>query len=315
VEYQPEEYLYGKDPRVVTQTDLENLLAERPEAFGRVPRVVMIQCVGSREPGYQYCSRTCCSEAVKNAITLKELNPAAQVFILYRDIRTYGLKEIYYKKARDLGVQFVRFDPERKPEVQPTAQGLQIKVYDQSLQADLSLTADYLTLSAAIRPHPASREIAKVFKLPFDADGFFMEAHLKLRPLDFASSGVFLCGLAHSPKFLDESLAQAKGAAGRALGVLSQKEMYVAGSVAQVNPLQCVACLTCVRTCPYGVPRMDDHEGVVIIDPAACQGCGNCASACPRKAIAVKHNLDEQFIAKIGAIGLPWPSINLHVDS
>jgi heterodisulfide reductase subunit A-like polyferredoxin len=157
-----------------------------------------------------------------------------------------------------------------------------------------------------------SREIAKVFKLPFDADGFFMEAHLKLRPLDFASSGVFLCGLAHSPKFLEESLAQAQGAAGRALGILSQKEMYVAGSVAQVNPLQCVACLTCLRTCPYGVPRMDETEGVVIIDPAACQGCGNCASACPRKAISVNHNLDEQFIAKITAIGEPWPTIELH---
>jgi heterodisulfide reductase subunit A-like polyferredoxin len=272
----------------------------------------MIQCVGSREPGYQYCSRTCCGEAVKNAITIKENHPAAQVFILYRDIRTYGLKEIYYKKARDLGVQFIRFAPECKPEVESTDQGLRILVFDQSLQADLALTADYLVLSTATRSHPMSLEIAKVFKLPFDADGFFMEAHLKLRPLDFASSGVFLCGLAHSPKFLEESLAQAQGAAGRALGILSQKEMYVAGSVAQVNPLQCVACLTCLRTCPYGVPRMDETEGVVIIDPAACQGCGNCASACPRKAISVNHNLDEQFIAKITAIGEPWPTIELH---
>ncbi len=311
VEYVPEEYLYGQNPRVLTQSAMENLLADRPEALGTVPRVVMIQCVGSREPGNQYCSRTCCGEAVKNAITIKEINPAAQVFILYRDIRTYGLKEIYYKKARDLGVQFVRFDPERKPEVQSTDQGLAIAVFDQSLQADLALTADYLVLSAAIRPHPVSREIARVFKLPFDADGFFMEAHLKLRPLDFASSGIFLCGLAHSPKFLDECLVQARGAAGRALGVLAKEEMYVAGSVAQVDPLKCAACLTCVRTCPYGVPRMDDSEGVVVIDSAACQGCGNCASACPRKAIAVKHNLDEQFIAKIGAIGSPWPTISL----
>ncbi len=315
VEYQPEEYLYGQDSRVLTQAEMESMLADRPQGLGSVPKVVMIQCVGSREPEHQYCSRTCCGEAIKNAITIKESNPAAQVFILYRDIRTYGLKELYYKKARDLGVQFVRFDPERKPEVEATDRGLQIKVFDQMLQAELALTADYLVLSAAIRPHPMSREIAKIFKLPFDADGFFMEAHLKLRPLDFASSGVFLCGLAHSPKFLEESLAQAKGAAGRALGVLSQEEMYVAGSVAQVNPLQCVACLTCARTCPYGVPKMDESEGVVFIDPAACQGCGNCASACPRKAIVVNHNLDEQFIAKIGAIGQSWPVAGVSAGS
>ncbi|MHB8066944.1 MAG: FAD-dependent oxidoreductase [Desulfobaccales bacterium] len=310
-EYQPSEYLYGQDGRVLGQTDLENLLAENPEALGAAPRVVMIQCVGSREPEHQYCSRTCCGEAVKNAIAIKENHPQAQVFILYRDIRTYGLKEIYYKQARDLGVQFVRFDPERQPEVTAGVQSLQVAVFDQSLQADLALEADYLVLSTAIRPHPASRAIAQVFKLPFDADGFFMEAHLKLRPLDFASSGIFLCGLAHGPKFLEESLAQAQGAAARALGVLAQEQMYVAGAVAQVDPLKCAACLTCVRTCPYGVPRMDESEGVAIIDAASCQGCGNCASACPRKAISVKHNLDEQFIAKIGAIGWLWPPAGL----
>jgi heterodisulfide reductase subunit A-like polyferredoxin len=310
-EYKPEEYLYGQDPRILTQLEMENLLAEPPKALGAAPKIVMIQCVGSREPEHQYCSRICCGEAIKNAITIKELNPAAQVFILYRDIRTYGLKELYYKKARELGVQFVRFDPERKPEVKASGQGLEISVFDQSLQANLALTADYLVLSAAIRPHPVSREIARVFKLAFDADGFFMEAHMKLRPLDFASSGVFLGGLAHGPKFLEESIAQAKGAAARALGVLAKEAMYVAGSVAQVDPLLCAACLTCVRTCPFGVPRMDESEGVVIIDPASCQGCGNCASACPRKAIEVKHNLDEQFIAKISAIGSSLPTVSL----
>jgi heterodisulfide reductase subunit A-like polyferredoxin len=206
-------------------------------------------------------------------------------------------------------VQFVRFELDRKPTVTATPQGLQVVVHDQALQMDLALPADYLVLSAAVRPHPVSQEIAKVLKLPFDADGFFMEAHLKLRPLDFASSGVYICGLAHSPKYLEESLAQAKGAAGRALGVLSQAEMYVPGAVAQVDPLKCVACLTCVRTCPYGVPQMDESEGVVVIDAAACQGCGNCASACPRKAISVKHNLDEQFIAKIEAFNPFWASL------
>ncbi len=157
-------------------------------------------------------------------------------------------------------------------------------------------------LSAAIRPHQASKEIAELFKLPFDADGFFMEAHLKLRPLDFASSGIFVCGLAHSPKYVEESIAQAQGAAARALGVLAREEMYVGGAVAVIDPQKCAICLTCMRTCPFGVPRVDQAEGVVAIDPAACQGCGNCASACPRKAIEVMHNRDRQFVAKIGAI-------------
>jgi heterodisulfide reductase subunit A-like polyferredoxin len=301
-EYQPTEYLYGQDPRVLTQVEFETLLVKKAGELAPEPTVVMIQCVGSRSPEHPYCSRVCCGEAIKNALKIKEIRPKAQVFILYRDIRTYGLKEIYYKKARDLGVQFVRYEPERQPEVVAAGEAVQVKVFDQNLKAELKFAADYLVLSAAIRPHQASKEIADLFKLPFDPDGFFMEAHLKLRPLDFASSGLFLCGLAHSPKFIEESIAQAQGAAARALGVLAQEEMYVGGAVAAVDPLKCAICLTCMRTCPFGVPRVDQAAGVVTIDPAACQGCGNCASACPRKAIEVMHNRDRQFEAKIGAI-------------
>jgi heterodisulfide reductase subunit A-like polyferredoxin len=212
------------------------------------------------------------------------------------------LKEVYYKKARDLGVQFIRFEPERPPEVTAAGDGLMVSVFDQNLKAAINLRADYLALSAAIRPHPVAREIADLMKLPLDADGFFMEAHLKLRPLDFAVNGIFLCGLAHSPKFIEESIAQAQGAAARALGVLAQEVIYVGGAVAVVDPQKCAICLTCVRTCPYGVPRVDQAEGVVTIDPAACQGCGSCASACPRKAIEVRHHRDGQFISKICAI-------------
>jgi heterodisulfide reductase subunit A-like polyferredoxin len=286
----------------MTQVGLENFLEDNLDQVGDAPTVVMIQCVGSREPDHPYCSRVCCGYAIQNALKIKEIRPRAQVFILYRDIRTYGLKEIFYKKARDLGVQFIRFDPEAKPEVTAAAEGLVVQVFDQNLQAPITLKADYLALSAAIRPHPVSREIARMFKLPFDADGFFMEAHQKLRPLDFASAGIFLCGLAHSPKYVEESIAQAQGAAARALGILAQGEMYVGGAVAQISPKKCVICLTCMRTCPYGVPRVDHAEGVVTIDPAACQGCGNCASACPRKAIEVMHHRDRQFISKISAI-------------
>jgi heterodisulfide reductase subunit A-like polyferredoxin len=301
-EYQPREYLYGEHSRVMTQSEFENLLADTPEVMPEAPTVVMIQCVGSRSPEHPYCSRVCCGHAVKNAIKIKETRPQAKVYILYRDIRTYGLKEIYYKKARDLGVQFVRFEPERPPEAAAAGEAVQVSVFDQNLRRPLKFTADYLVLSAAIRPHQASKEIAELFKLPFDADGFFMEAHLKLRPLDFASSGIFLCGLAHSPKYVEESIAQAQGAAARALGILAQEEMNVGGAVAQVDPQKCAICLTCLRTCPYGVPRVDQAEGVVVIDPAACQGCGNCASACPRKAIEVMHHRDRQFVAKIGGI-------------
>ena len=301
-EYKPTEYLYGQSPRVLTQVEFENLLVESPQEVPEAPTVVMIQCVGSRSPEHPYCSRVCCGEAIKNALKIKEMRPQAQVVILYRDIRTYGLKEIYYKKARDLGVQFVRFEPERPPEVAAAGETLEVRVFDQNLKAGLKFSADFLVLSAAIRPHQASKEIAELFKLPFDADGFFMEAHLKLRPLDFASSGIFVCGLAHSPKYVEESIAQAQGAAARALGVLAREEMYVGGAVAVIDPQKCAICLTCMRTCPFGVPRVDQAEGVVAIDPAACQGCGNCASACPRKAIEVMHNRDRQFVAKIGAI-------------
>jgi len=304
VDYKPAEYLYGQHPGVFTLMELEHRLVTEPDFLGEAPRVAMIQCVGSREPEHPYCSRQCCSKAVKNALKIKELNPRAQVFILYRDIRTYGLKEIYYKKARELGVQFIRYEVDQKPEITPAGDDLKISVFDQNLKTYLGLGVNYLALAAAIRPHPSSAELAQIFKLPFDADGFFMEAHLKLRPLDFAASGIFLCGLAHSPKFFEESIAQAQGAAARAIGILAQKEMYVGGSVACVDPKKCIICLTCIRTCPFGVPRINQWAGVIEIDPAACKGCGNCASACPRKAIEVMHSRDDQFISKICAIEL-----------
>ncbi len=301
-EYQPTEYLYGEHPGVMTQLEFEDLLVNKPQTLPEEPWVAMIQCVGCREPEHQYCSRICCSEAVKNALTIKELNPKAKVFVLYRDIRTFGFKELYYKKARDLGVQFLRFEVDRKPEVTPAGNRLEVQVYDQNLQAPLTIPADYLVLSAAIRPHPDSKEVSRQFKLPLDADGFFMEAHLKLRPLDFASGGLFLCGLAHSPKFADETIAQAQGAASRALTVLTQQEMWVGGAIAQVIKSRCAVCLTCVRTCPYNVPVIDFQAHAAFIDPAKCQGCGICASECPHKAIQIMHNRDEQLIAEITAI-------------
>ncbi len=297
-EYRPEEYLYGQDPRVLTQLELESRLVHEPDSLPQEPRVVMIQCVGCREPDHQYCSRLCCGQAVKNALTLKEIRPRARIFVLYRDMRTYGLKELYYKKARDLGVQFCRYGLEQKPEVGPGEERLQVRVFDQNLKTALSLNADLVVLSAAVRPHPDSQEVAQIFKLPLDADNFFLEAHLKLRPLDFSADGIFMCGLAHSPKYADESIAQAKGAAVRALGVLAQEEMQGRALVAWVDPEKCAVCLTCVRSCPYNVPVIDYQNDTAYIDPAKCQGCGVCVSECPGKAIQLKHFTDVQIIAQ-----------------
>ena len=301
-EYRPTEYLYGQHPRVLTLLELENQLVHDPESLPEEPRIVMVQCVGSREPENPYCSRLCCGSANKNAIKIKELRPKAQIFILYRDIRTFAFKEKFYKKARDLGVQFLRYEVDRKPEVATGGETLTVSVFDQNLKAPITLAADYLVLAAAVRPHPDGREIHRIFKLPLEADGFFMEAHIKLRPLDFAYEGIFLCGLAHSPKYAEESVSQANGAAARALRVLSQPEIWVGGAVAQVLKHRCAECLTCVRICPFGVPVIDAAAHAAYIDPAKCQGCGICVAECPHKAIQTMHSRDEQILAEIEAI-------------
>ncbi len=296
-EYRPTEYLGGQDERVVTQLDLHQALHGEGDPLAGVDKVVMIQCVGSREEGHDYCSRICCSQAVGNALRIKELKPECEVTILFRDIRTYALKELYYKQARDLGVRFIRFDPELPPQVEPGSEGLAVKVFDQILREWIAVPADRLVLSAAVRPRDDQKELASRLKLPLDTDGFFMEAHLKLRPVDFVAAGFFMAGAAHGPKFLEEVVGQAKAAASRAATILAQEEMMVGGEVAVVDAERCVACLTCVRSCPYSVPRVNE-EGVVYIDPAACHGCGICASQCPRKLIQVQHHTDAQIMAK-----------------
>ena len=300
-EYKPEEYHYGKSDRIVTQRELEDKIARGNGELKELKEVVMIQCVGSREQPNQYCSRVCCSQAVKNAIRLKEQNPKTRISILYRDIRSYSFKEVYYRKAREMGVNFIRYEAEAKPEVQVDNGKVRVVVKDDLLPSSIQLAPDYLVLSAAIRPHPENEKLATTFKLPLTSDGFFLEAHMKLRPLDFASLGMFLCGLAHSPKFMDESIAQAKGAASRAATILSQKEMMVGGAVSVVDSERCAACLTCVRACPYNVPVITT-EGVAEIEAVSCHGCGICASACPRKAIQVQHYKDEQIESKCVAL-------------
>ncbi|MDD5095501.1 MAG: FAD-dependent oxidoreductase [Dehalococcoidia bacterium] len=297
-EYKPVgEYGYGQSDQVLTQVELEERIAESRAGLKNLKSVVMIQCVGSREEGHMYCSRICCSQAIKNAIKLKESNPQTEVYILYRDIRTYGMKELKYREARDKGVTFIRFDAERKPEVITENGNLKVRVFDSILGMDILIDADQLVLSASIRPRDDAPAFASKLKLPLTADGFYMETHLKLRPLDFVSEGMYLCGLAHSPKFISESIVQANGAVSRAMTILSQPHLMAGGIVAVVDKEQCMGCLTCVRVCPFDVPRINE-KGISRIEAAACQGCGICASSCPGKAISVQHYKDEQVSAK-----------------
>lgn len=299
LEYLPEEYRAKESDRIITQRDLEKKLAEgeaEPSA-----RYVMIQCVGSREEPNNYCSRICCQDAIKNAIAIKKASPEAQVTILYRDIRTYGLREDFYKEARDLGVLFILFKVDRKPEVEITPSGLKVGAFDYLSGYDVSLEADYLVLSTGLRPHPTTDKTGERYKLTRNPDGYFLEAHVKLRPVDFPSEGLFVTGLAHAPKNLDETITQALAAAGRAGVVLSHDKLSVSGIIAKHNRDLCMSCLSCFRVCPFDSPFIDE-DGKVSHNEVKCVGCGICASICPMKAFQVNTFRDDQIVAMIDAL-------------
>jgi heterodisulfide reductase subunit A-like polyferredoxin len=298
-EYQPGEYLYGSDDRVLTQIELSRLLEsdKQPE----VNQVAMIQCVGSRNEEHPSCSRICCQSAIKNAIHIKELSPDTDVHILYRDIRTYGEMEDYYTRARELGVIFHNFQPEDPPRVDTTEDsGLSLTFRERILDRDIELRPGLLVLSTGIRAAD-TEELASVLKQPRNEEGHFLEAHVKLRPVDMSTEGVFVCGTAHSPQLISEAISQAKAAASRAATILSQESLTLSAVTARVTPELCAACLVCVRNCPYGVPRINE-EGVSEIDPAQCQGCGICAAECPAGAIQLNWFEDEQILAEIDAL-------------
>jgi heterodisulfide reductase subunit A-like polyferredoxin len=307
-EYRGPEYGYGNDSRIITQQELEAQLAEEADAAWQ--NIVMIQCVG---PAEQYCSRTCCTIALKNALKLKELNPAAQITILYRDVRTYGFKERLYTEARRTGVLFIRYDAERKPQIDASADGsLAVRVWEPMLGREMVLRPDRLVLSMPMVPAEGVGELANRLKVGVDLDGWLMEAHVKLRPVDFSTDGFYMAGAAHYPKLLDETITQAQAAAARAATILTQDTLEVGGIIAQVSTDECVGCLTCVRTCPFGVPLVKfdltgvgDIAGAAYIEPAMCQGCGTCAAACPAKAIDLMHYTDAQVLPKVDALLTP----------
>jgi heterodisulfide reductase subunit A-like polyferredoxin len=299
-EWKPDVYLHGQSPRVVTQQEFEEKLVAGRFDPGQLRSVVMIQCVGSRIPERPYCSRICCASAVKNALKIKELNPDASVNILYRDVRTYGMLEEYYTRARQQGVLFTRYDLDHKPEVTEEDGVLSVTTLDPTIHRKVRLQPDLLVLSAAIVPRDNDR-VANLFKVSRTLDKFYLEAHMKLRPVDFATDGVFMAGLGHGPKPMNESISQAAAAVSRACTVISKDRMQVGGVVAKVDPDKCAVCLICVRACPYNVPYIHE-DGYSYIDASRCQGCGNCVAECPNKAIELQHYTDHQILEKSRAL-------------
>ena len=307
VEYKPTEYLYGENDNVLTQLELEDLLAKEDEALMKAESLVMIQCVGCRNEDRNYCSRICCSHAVKNASHLKELNPAMEIYILFRDMRTYGYREDYYREASDKDVKFIRWGPDDRPQVEAAEAGgksiLRVTVPDPILGRRLELDADVLTLSAAIIPSEESPAVARLFKVAMNPDGFFQEAHVKLRPVDFAAEGVFLCGIAHYPKHITETISQAYGAAGRAITILNKDSVTASGAICEVDESACESCGACISVCDYGAIEFYETEKgkKAMVNPILCKGDGLCNTVCPARAISLKHYTDDEIFCQIDA--------------
>jgi heterodisulfide reductase subunit A len=306
--YQPTEYLYGEDERVMTNLELEGKIAQGDENLLNSRSIVMIQCVGCRNEDRNYCSRICCSESIKNALKLKELNPQMEIYILFRDIRTYGLKEDYYREASSKDVRFIRYEPEDGPQVETAVDEdgrnvLKVSVTDFVLGKKLEIDCEALALAAAIIPSAGSQEATQLFKVTTNLDGFFKEAHVKLRPVEFAVDGIYLCGIAHYPKHISETISQAYGAAGRAITLLSHDTVVASGAVCEVDESACISCGACITACTYGaLAFIDTPQGRKAgINPVLCKGDGLCNTKCPTGAIQLKHFTDEEIMCQIDA--------------
>lgn len=299
-EYQPQEYLYGQDGRVLTHQELDRRFKSKDPSLQTVQAAVFIQCVGSREPDRPYCSRVCCTHTIESALELKRINPDCHVYVLYRDMRTYGNRENLYLEARKAGVLFIRFALDAKPVAKVVDGKLTVAVFDNILQREVVIPADLVTLAPAIVPNDAAA-LSQFFKVPLDRAGFLSEAHRKMRPVDCAVDGVFLCGLSHHPKSLDESIAQAMAAACRAATVLAKEVIRFNGAVASTDQFMCSSCGTCVSICPYAAASFND-KGKAEVNPALCRSCGLCVASCRSGAIRLKGYDDAQIYAMIESL-------------
>jgi heterodisulfide reductase subunit A len=306
-EYKPTEYLYGQDDRVMTNLELEEHITKGDEKVINAESLVMIQCVGCRQADRDYCARVCCSNAIKNALKLKEINPRMDIYILFRDIRTYGFNEDYYREASDKEVKFIRYEPDDKPRVEAVEEEgrpvLRVTLPDYILGQKLAIDADYLALAAAVVSPVGNRQISQLFKVSLGPDDFFKEAHVKLRPVEFGTDGVYLCGMAHYPKHIPEAINQAYGAASRALTLLSHDIVTVSGSVCEVHERKCMGCGACISACTYhAIEFRETRQGKkAVVNPVLCKGDGLCNAKCPTGAIFLKHFTDDDLLSQIDA--------------
>jgi heterodisulfide reductase subunit A len=298
-QYKPEEYQFGQHPGVFVSLNLDRTISKSPERFKDVACAVFIQCVGSREPQRPYCSKVCCTQAIQNALRLKALNPDMAVYVLFRDIRTFGLREALYREARSKGIVFIQYRLAEKPLVEVEGERLKVTVKDQALQMMVRIDADVISLASAIVPSEDSKFVSRLYKLALNDDGFFQEAHAKLRPVDFATDGVYMAGLAHGPKPVDEIIAQAQAAVARAVSLLSAKTVQISAQVAYSSPAYCSGCGVCVAICPFGAPSLDEETGKAAVNPAQCKGCGLCVASCRSGALNLKGFDQAQTFAMI----------------
>ncbi|MHC4336431.1 MAG: CoB--CoM heterodisulfide reductase iron-sulfur subunit A family protein, partial [Planctomycetota bacterium] len=306
-ELETDEYLRGREPGVVTLRELETALAgggteELKEKVNKAQSVVLIQCVGSRCDERPYCSRICCNKSIKNALKLKELNPDTNIYVLYRDIRAYGLHELDYRQAREKGIIFIRYQEDDKPVVTSENGALKVHIFEPTLRRKVVIEADLIGLAVGIAAGSENKVISQMLKIPLNSEGFFLEAHVKLRPVDFATDGVFVCGLAHYPKDVSESVAQARAAAARAMTVLSKDTIEAEGKVSQVRAESCAACGACVAVCPFAAIEIDEINRVAVVNESLCKGCGACSATCRSCAIDLRGFRDEQLVAAMEAI-------------
>jgi heterodisulfide reductase subunit A len=306
-ELETDEYLRGREPGVVTLRELETALAgggteELKEKVNKAQSVVLIQCVGSRCDERPYCSRICCNKSIKNALKLKERNPDTNIYVLYRDIRAYGLHELDYRQAREKGIIFIRYQEDDKPVVTSENGALKVHIFEPTLRRKVVIEADLIGLAVGIAAGSENKVISQMLKIPLNSEGFFLEAHVKLRPVDFATDGVFVCGLAHYPKDVSESVAQARAAAARAMTVLSKETIEAEGKVSQVRAESCAACGACVAVCPFAAIEIDEIKRVAVVNEALCKGCGACSATCRSCAIDLRGFRDEQLVAAMEAI-------------